>query len=252
MKAFSIQQPYASLICSGVKDVENRKWALKNTPITVLIHAGARRLPETEDNLPYFLWWPVDNAQKDGALCPLKEAPTSAIVGIATIDRCETDNESIWAGRGPGAEYQWVMRDAKLFKEPILGVKGKLGIFDIPEIDESNLPPFVEIPKTTREGTTLRMPLKPEAFKAISESDDEETVTRHLTDDNWELFADENLKPLPTDKVVFVCDGKELERKVVDYGIIEMYDKETNEAITEEDIFGRVYGWYKVLLAVKK
>lgn len=39
MKTLSIRQPYATLICSGVKDVENRSW---NTQLRgrVLIHAS--------------------------------------------------------------------------------------------------------------------------------------------------------------------------------------------------------------------
>ena len=32
MKTISVQQPWASLICAGIKDVENRNWKPKDNP----------------------------------------------------------------------------------------------------------------------------------------------------------------------------------------------------------------------------
>lgn len=45
MKVLSVQQPWASLICTGVKDVENRTWQPKEVPGRILIHASAKKIP---------------------------------------------------------------------------------------------------------------------------------------------------------------------------------------------------------------
>ena len=39
---------------------------------------------------------------------------------------------------GPGTEWKWLLRDAKMFKEPI-PAKGRLGLYDV-ELDPDNLP----------------------------------------------------------------------------------------------------------------
>ena len=41
MKALTVQQPFASLICQGIKDVENRSWRT-NFRGTIYIHAAAK------------------------------------------------------------------------------------------------------------------------------------------------------------------------------------------------------------------
>lgn len=91
MKAFSIQQPWGSLICAGIKDVENRKWALKATPLTVLIHVGAKRHKIDEDTMPLIWANPIEDAQTMGIIGKINDMPTSAIIGVATIDRCEEE-----------------------------------------------------------------------------------------------------------------------------------------------------------------
>lgn len=96
MKAISIQQPWGTLICCGLKDVENRKWAAKRLPMQVLIHTGAKRQPFTDETMPYPYYWHIENYQRMGILPPIETMPTSAIIGVATIDRCEVGNKSLW------------------------------------------------------------------------------------------------------------------------------------------------------------
>ena len=50
MKVLSVQQPWASIICTGVKHVENRSWKPKDIPGRILIHAGAKRVPKDFDD----------------------------------------------------------------------------------------------------------------------------------------------------------------------------------------------------------
>ena len=202
MKAFSIQQPWASLIACGLKDVENRKWALKTLPVRILIHAGARRRCK-EAELAYIEYLPVENYQMMGILpSNLDELPLSAIVGVATIDECVENHDSIWAQEGPGAEYKWVMHDVKMFKEPITGVKGALGLFDIPSIDENNLPEAIDIPEIVRDGTTLTMPVNDKIFEELSKGVEEYEFIFNLLEENLNYFCDDDLNELPTDLIL--------------------------------------------------
>lgn len=250
MKAFSIQQPWGTLICSGLKDVENRKWALKTVPVTVLIHTGAKRHDIDEETMPLVWFNPIDNMQTMGGIGLLKEMPTSAVVGIATIDRCEEGNMSKWAQRGHGAEYQWVMRDVKLFKEPIKGIKGKLGIFDIPEITPDNLPECMVMPKIERNGSHMRIPLNRELYKALVDGNND-TVTFNVTDENLPLFGDEELQPHLTETVTFVCGDESFDATVSDYYLSEVTNEDTNEVFTFEDALGREYEWWKAVIVVE-
>ncbi|MGN0210955.1 MAG: hypothetical protein ACI391_07565 [Muribaculaceae bacterium] len=142
MNTISVQQPWGSIMCCGLKDVENRTWPLKSTPMRLLIHVGARAQRGQDDNtmaIYYYRW--VQNYQIMGILPTLSSLPKSAIIGTVTVDKCVTDSESVWAH--PSSEH-WLIKDAKPFKEPITDVKGKLGIFDYPAITEDNLPECVE------------------------------------------------------------------------------------------------------------
>lgn len=46
MKTLSIQQPWASLICAGIKDVENRTWKAAEIPGKILIHASSKKVTQ--------------------------------------------------------------------------------------------------------------------------------------------------------------------------------------------------------------
>lgn len=218
MKAISIRQPWASLLCSGVKDVENRSWQPKATPQRLLIHASSSRVGINEDNMPLCWLFPLENAQTIGAIGNLKDLPTSAIVGVATLQRVDTESSSIWAQEGHGAEYKWFMTDVALFKNPILNIKGKLNIFDIPEIDENNLPELITPPHIVRENDHLTIPLTEESFKTAIKNKFG-TIEFNLNDENIHLFATDELKPLETKTVTLSHDDKSLTFDIKEYGI---------------------------------
>ncbi len=251
MRTLSIKQPWANLICCGLKDVENRKWALKSSPVRVLIHCGAKRDDMDESNMPYLWWLPVENYQTMGILPNLNELPTSAIVGVATIDKCLTKHDSIWAQEGPGAEYKWVVKDVKLFKEPILNVKGKLGIYETPGITEGNLPECVDVPKIERDGTHIRIPLCREIFDQLKDENSKaNTVALNLVDENLLHFADDFINPLPTDTVTFFCGDESIEKAAVtEYAIEQQFNKKGNP-IVYEDARGNKYDWYKIFISI--
>ena len=121
MKALSVRQPYAWLIVSGNKDIENRTWSTRHRGI-LIIHAS-----QTVNNeaLTYFR----KEFHKAGFEFP-QELPTGALVGVVTLTDCVTSHASDWFN-GP---IGWVLRNAGEFETPI-PTKGKLGLFNVPDID---------------------------------------------------------------------------------------------------------------------
>lgn len=131
MKAISIKQPYASLIVSGIKNIENRTWKT-NYRGRVLIHASA--VPALSDigDLPTEqLKYAYSEMGKGKEIEPIV---TSAIIGSVEIVDCVQNHNSVWAEKGV---WNWVLANPVKFKEPILGVKGKLSIWDATNIKRS-------------------------------------------------------------------------------------------------------------------
>ena len=151
MKAVSIKQPWAYLIASGIKDIENRTWKCPQKYIgeRVLIHASAKPAKiDFEINGQAT----VMEIQLSSALNKCDENGLfSAIVGSVEIVDCVVNHTSIWAEKtklptvGDVLEdihflgkvqnpdsiiYNWVLASPILFDEPILGVKGKLGFWN--------------------------------------------------------------------------------------------------------------------------
>ena len=120
MIALSIRQPWASLILTYGKDIENRDWATKVRG-RVLIHAskGCTQY-EFEDA--------VECAQEilqTPIKLDLKTIQRGGVIGSVEIIDCVEQSESPWFfGR-----YGFVMRDAKQL--PFIPYKGQLGFFDI-------------------------------------------------------------------------------------------------------------------------
>lgn len=126
MKAISIKNPWGSLVTLGIKDVENRTWKT-NFRGEVLIHTSSIRAGRIED-----LLLPKQKAAiNDFNGFELK--PQSAIIGKIDIIDCVQHYPSIWSEVDLSGErpiWNWVLRNAVLFKKPILNVKGKLSFWD--------------------------------------------------------------------------------------------------------------------------
>lgn len=139
MKVLTLRQPWAFLLCSGLKDIENRTWPLpeKYKGERVLIHASSSRLddfPELKltqeqinqvDIFDYF-----ENINK-----------LRAIIGSVRFVDCVINHPSIWAEKdvSQGMDktvYNWIATDAVLFEKPILNVKGRLNFWDYPMAEE--------------------------------------------------------------------------------------------------------------------
>jgi len=144
MKALSIKQPWAWLICAGYKDVENRNWwihmpPLMNYPATprrIYVHTGKtidkKALEWIANRIPKSL---TEEFMLNGAPVP-GMLTTGAIIGEVDIVGClyrhgeENPNYSPWHEIGM---YGLLLANPALYDKPI-PCKGKLGFFepDIP------------------------------------------------------------------------------------------------------------------------
>lgn len=137
-KAISIKQPWASLICLGIKDIENRTWKLpeKYKGKMVLVHAGSAKakfnfslLQHHELNRLNLRRW-YDREQIKGA-----------IIGSVEIVDCVINHPSIWAKQTDDflisqqmITYNWILANPVRFDKPI-PCKGQLSFFN-PQIPE--------------------------------------------------------------------------------------------------------------------
>lgn len=145
-KVLSVKQPWAYLICSGIKDVENRTWKLpeKYKGQRVLIHASGNpaELKFEEEGRAT-----AKEIKIFSALGHCEENELfSAIIGSVEIVDCVINHPSIWAEKSEPGQceitgewikpiYNWVLANPILFDKPILNVKGKLGFWDY-ELEE--------------------------------------------------------------------------------------------------------------------
>jgi hypothetical protein len=250
MKALSIQQPWGSLIACGLKDIENRTSRMLVPPQRVLIHVGAKFRSLDLDNL--FLCWelPVRNAESIGQFDRDMAFSKSAIIGYVDVVDIVQNSQSVWAQYAPDSspkQFQhYVLRNAHLFKEPILNVKGRLGVWDIPEIDENNLPETVDIPKFEVQGDTLVFPCNDNRWRIINNwlNSDEETliIPYYLLDDNLDLFIKdkESYAHYPYKSLILTHKGESLKVNVTKIDVEDMYFSDTKERITFETPSGKI------------
>jgi hypothetical protein len=150
MKALSIKQPWAHLICTprldnpllGIKDTENRTWQTHFRG-KIYIHASGTPAKEpykifTDEQAQAF----IDSDLDFEMLKSYSE--TSRIIGEVEIVDCVINHDSIWAEQTPIKGYtiegepmyehkptwNWVLANPVLYEKPILNVKGKLSFWD--------------------------------------------------------------------------------------------------------------------------
>lgn len=101
-KVLSVKQPWAYLICSGIKDIENRTWKLpeKYKGERVLIHASAKK--GYGSRLRHFTG--ILTSEQIGNLNDIlpfdwmfTELNFSAIIGSVKFSDCVLNHPSIWA-----------------------------------------------------------------------------------------------------------------------------------------------------------
>ncbi len=257
MKCLSIQQPWAQYIAAGIKDIENRTWELKSFPQRVLIHTGKKKQFESTDELPLLYQLIIENAERLGIVPFIEDMPTGAIIGVVDIVDCTTNDvaSSDWAATSEDPDhpiYNFHLANARLFKNPILNVKGKQGIFEYSELDENNLPESVEIPTIRREGKELFIPLDDDEVDDFIEMDEALTFDHNLLNQNLHYFAeikDDEIVALPTEYISFFNGAKSV-RVSVESAVIEYISDEEGNDIIFSNPQGDELVWAKIFYSV--
>ena len=168
MKTLSIRQPFASLICRGIKTIENRSWDTTYRG-QLLIHASGKPLAwptlyflphdfvkgyqkyyGTDINtMPkeyaFFIKWieelncfyHLENKpfnQPEDIKNRVKNygfaLPVQAIIGEAELVDIVRNSKEVFAIQG---NYHWVMANPVLYEKPIINVMGKLKLWEYKE-----------------------------------------------------------------------------------------------------------------------
>jgi hypothetical protein len=144
MKCLSIRQPWAWLIASGFKDIENRSWPT-NFRGEFLIHAG--KMPDEE------MHWGSNRRQIEKLINQpmpdMADFQRGGIIGIAEIYDCVKICASPWFT----GDYGFVIRNARPLS--FLPMNGRLGFFDAshPDVQEKKASHDAkEFFKSTRKG----------------------------------------------------------------------------------------------------
>ncbi len=235
MKVLSVQQPWASIICTGVKDVENRTWKPKEVPGRILIHAGAKKVSKHfDETLPELeRVSAMTNMRLFGILPEYNELPTSAIIGYVDVVGFDEEKDSLWAS--PECIH-WRLENAYLFNEPIYDVKGQLGLFEYP-LDENNLPPAhkVELNYPTLEDEHLTVHLSDLHFAALHDDDSE--FTMDINDPNVidTICKDDSFELRPVTKLTLKHYKFSKDYKVTEYGWDAFRDADGKDIVYETE-----------------
>ena len=129
MKALSIRQPEAWLICVGYKDVENRSWETKFRG-RIYVHASLYK-----GLMPHMLGWYTMRLTRDEMIHWEKSKPEyGAIIGEVDIVDCKyrfpDENDNLYSKwHDPGA-FGFKLVNPVLYKKPI-PYKGQLKFFEV-------------------------------------------------------------------------------------------------------------------------
>ena len=260
MKVLSVQQPWASAICTGVKDVENRTWQPKSAPGRILIHASAKKVPKDFDalNLDPEMISTMANLRLFGIMPEYEDMPLSAIIGYVDVTGFDSDNnnDSPWAGAN---STHWHLENAYLFDEPIMDVKGKLGLFDYP-LDEDNLPPAHKVAQNfpVLDGECLTVHVGDRAWKILQEDDstfcidinDPYTIGIICKDDSFELKPVKELRIIHANKETKQNDV--MVRKVTNCGWDTFRDENGNDAKYQNEEDGTEIPWMYAIYELGK
>lgn len=180
MKAITIKQPWASLIVSGLKDIENRTWKT-NFRGRVLIHAAKSPVKEGWDALNE-TQLKKSFGYKDKLYGDNEELPFGAIIGSVEMVDCVQNHTSPWAEKGV---WNWVLANPVMFDNPITGVKGKLSFWEY----DGELPQ----PKPERKEPEKLMPPMPD-MEALQGKSFRDTVAESTKKMMERLTLDEQMR----------------------------------------------------------
>lgn len=247
MKALSVTQPWASVLCAGIKDVENRLWQAAKAPGRILIHATKTKVPSNWDMYPDDYSAEIRNARLMGWIPEYSEMPYGSVIGYLDCYKIVKDSDSFWAQPD---SFHWCVRDAYLFDTPIPDIKGVRGhLFDV-DVDENNLPPAhkVELRQPDRQGSHIVMPASDSVIAAV-EAGEKEIVYAITRLNEW-LYYDEEGNQYETTSIEFVGKDKTVKKDVAAVEVFSYGDQEGKE-IHYQGFDGADLVWCGVAIALK-
>ena len=138
MKALSIKQPWAWLICAGYKDIENRDWFIGrkvasgavnftiSLPMRVYVHTGKTFDYDGFNAVCEWIGKGLVNPVNPDEWAKLAVYPTlGAVIGEVDIVDCVMKSASPWFV----GKYGFVLSNPVEYDKPI-PCKGKLGFFE--------------------------------------------------------------------------------------------------------------------------
>lgn len=131
-KAITIKQPWASLICWDLKDIENRTWKTKFRG-RVFVHAGAQWYDGYRKGKNFYPSKLITCDQRrfltinqqTMLLRPEYQLPLSVIIGEVEIVDCIQNYPSIWSAQN---HWHWVLTNPIQYETPI-SCKGALSFW---------------------------------------------------------------------------------------------------------------------------
>lgn len=130
-KVITLQQPWAYLVCAGIKGIETRSWPTQYTG-ELLVHAAKRMdLWDTE----FMEFWPWSEVLTHETI---RELQYGAIIGKVTVRDCMKSEDLAGSitkleealGDYSPKRFGWILDDPVLFPQPI-PANGALGIWKI-------------------------------------------------------------------------------------------------------------------------
>jgi len=137
MKALTVCQPYATLIASGEKWVENRVWRPAEIPGLIAIHAGKSRkwlAGGTGDGLPFgaiVALARVDRIVHVGRLREMLDGGATAAHVAKVLSLSVDDVKKIAAHEHASGPWGWLLTDVRPLGRPV-PVRGGRMLWDVP------------------------------------------------------------------------------------------------------------------------
>lgn len=216
MKAIAIEQPWASLIVSGmaVPGIENGD-VIGLYSSEVLVYALPAPGDFAFDALPLRVALPVTNLENTGVIENVGHLPYNAVVGVVTLN---TDS-----AQGDEKPSRFRFSNGRAFARPVFDIEAGRGLFEVDAISEDDLPAFKERNIIERDGTTLRLPVSRSFFnRALRRGTAGVHFVLNLLNDNFFLFCTKNLEPKDTRRVVLLNEGRRLVAAVTGYECYEV------------------------------
>lgn len=128
MRVLSIKEPFASLICEGIKHIETRSWKT-NYRGEIYIHASRAKVPKNDERINRLIKMLNDKELNMGKIiCKCKLVDCVYMTEEYIKDMKENNEIEYLCGHYEVGRYSWVLEDVEVLDEKI-EAKGRLGIW---------------------------------------------------------------------------------------------------------------------------